>query len=57
VIIRKTTDGHVSDLQENQTVTVQGQRQADGSINANVITIVPAGQGFGAFAGGAGGGG
>ncbi|HZU18505.1 MAG TPA: hypothetical protein VFD01_18115, partial [Candidatus Dormibacteraeota bacterium] len=34
VIVRKTVDGQVSDLQNNQTVTVQGQRQPDGSIRA-----------------------
>ena len=53
VIVRKTVDGKTSDLQENQNVTVQGTRQADGSIKANVITIVPAGQG--GFFGGNGG--
>jgi hypothetical protein len=40
VIIRKTVDGSSSDLQENKTVTVQGQRQSDGSVKANSITIV-----------------
>ncbi|HLH70138.1 MAG TPA: DUF5666 domain-containing protein [Candidatus Dormibacteraeota bacterium] len=55
VIIRKTVDGQVSDLQNNQTVTVQGQRQPDGSIRATTITIVPAGAGgFGGLAGGRG---
>jgi hypothetical protein len=53
VIIRKTTLGQTSDLQENETVTVTGTRQADGSIKANSITIVPAGSGggFGGFGG------
>ncbi len=41
VIVRKTVDGQASDLQENQSVAVQGQRQADGSIKANTITIAP----------------
>ena len=40
VIIRKTVDGSSSDLQENKSVTVQGQRQSDGSVKANTITIV-----------------
>ena len=55
VIIRKTTLGTTSDLRENQTVAVTGTRQADGSIKANSITIVPAGSGgggFGVFGGG-----
>lgn len=34
-----------SDLQENETVAVIGVRQPDGSLKANTITIVPAGQG------------
>ena len=54
VIIRKTTLGATSDLQENETVAITGTRQADGSIKANSITIVPAGSagGFGALGGG-----
>jgi hypothetical protein len=51
VIVRKTVDGQASDLQENQSVAVQGQRQADGSVKANTITIVPANSGFGGAAG------
>lgn len=47
VIIRKTVDGQVLDLQETETVAVQGQRQSDGSVKANTITIVPANGGFG----------
>ncbi len=43
VIVRKAVSGQASELQENQTVTVQGQRQPDGTIKANVITIVPPG--------------
>ena len=54
VIVRKSVVGQASDLQESDTVTVAGTRQADGSIKANSITIVPAGSaGFGAFGGGA----
>ncbi|HET9848763.1 MAG TPA: hypothetical protein VFR68_09450 [Candidatus Dormibacteraeota bacterium] len=55
VIIRKMVLGQASDLQESQTVTVAGTRQADGSVKANSITIVPAGS-AGGFFGGAGGG-
>jgi hypothetical protein len=51
VIVRKTVDGQASDLQENQSVAVQGQRQADGSVKANTITIVPANSSFGGAAG------
>jgi len=54
VIVRKTVVGQASDLQESETVTVIGTRQADGSIKANSINIVPAGSGgFGGFGGGA----
>jgi hypothetical protein len=48
VIVRKTVVGGSSDLQETETITVTGTRQADGSIKANSINIVPAGSaGFG----------
>jgi hypothetical protein len=58
VIVRKSVVGQVSDLQESETVTVTGTRQADGSIKANSINIVPAGSaGFGGFGGGPAGGG
>ncbi len=58
VIVRKTVVGQASDLQESETVTVTGTRQADGSIKANGINIVPAGSGgFGGFGGGAASGG
>jgi hypothetical protein len=40
--VRKTADGQLSDLQNNVTVTVTGQRDADGNIAATAITIVPA---------------
>ncbi|TMF61622.1 MAG: hypothetical protein E6I16_03315 [Chloroflexi bacterium] len=58
VIVRKTVVGAASDLQESETITVTGTREADGSIKANSINIVPAGSaGFGGFgAGGANGG-
>ena len=57
VIVRKTVVGQASDLQESETVTVTGTRQADGSIKANSINIVPAGSaGFGGFGGAANGG-
>jgi hypothetical protein len=54
VIVRKTVVGAASDLQESQNVTVIGTREADGSVKANSITIVPtgAGGGFGGFGGG-----
>ncbi|HYM51570.1 MAG TPA: hypothetical protein VET65_13500 [Candidatus Limnocylindrales bacterium] len=55
VIVRKTVVGTVADLQENQNVTITGQRQADGSVKATSITLVPAGTGR--FFGGGGGGG
>ncbi|HEY8736539.1 MAG TPA: hypothetical protein VIO62_05795 [Candidatus Dormibacteraeota bacterium] len=58
VIIRKTATGQVSDLQESETVTVVGTRQADGSVKANSIQIVPAGgAGGGGFGAGAANGG
>ncbi len=48
VIVRKTVVGQSSDLQETETITVTGTREADGSIKANSINIVPAGSaGFG----------
>ncbi|HKV32546.1 MAG TPA: hypothetical protein VJT14_16195 [Candidatus Dormibacteraeota bacterium] len=53
VIVRKTVVGQASDLQEAETITVTGTRQADGSIKANSINIVPAGSGLGGFGGGA----
>jgi hypothetical protein len=58
VIVRKSVVGQPSDLQETDTITVTGTRQADGSIKANSITIVPAGSaGFGGLGGGAANGG
>ena len=57
VIVRKTVVGQSSDLQESETITVTGTREADGSIKANSINIVPAGSaGFGGFGGGTNGG-
>jgi hypothetical protein len=43
VTIQKQVLGSTSDLQDNQTVTVTGTRQADGSILAQSIQIGPAG--------------
>jgi hypothetical protein len=43
LIVRKTVAGQASDLQENQMVQIQGQRQADGTIKATSVTVVPAG--------------
>ncbi len=43
VTIQKQALGSTSDLQDNQTVTITGTRQADGSILAQTIQIGPAG--------------
>ena len=59
VIIRKLVLGQSSDLQDNQSVTVTGTVQPDGTIKANSITIgaaVGGGGGFGGFGGFGGGG-
>jgi hypothetical protein len=45
VSISKQVLGSTSDLQNNQTVTITGTRQADGSILAQTIQIGPAGGG------------
>jgi hypothetical protein len=47
VTISKQALGSTSDLQDNQTVTITGTRQADGSILAQTIQIGPAGGGTG----------
>ncbi|SRR5712692_3135814 len=47
VTITKQVIGSTSDLADNQTVTVTGQRQPDGSILAQTIQIGPAGAGGG----------
>jgi hypothetical protein len=47
VTISKQALGSTSDLQDNQTVTITGTRQADGSILAQTIQIGPAGGGGG----------
>lgn len=39
VTIQKQSAGSTSDLQDNQTVTITGTRQADGSIKATTIAI------------------
>jgi len=43
VTIQKQVLGSTGDLQDNQTVTITGTRQADGSILAQTIQIGPAG--------------
>jgi len=40
--VRKTVDGATSDLQDNLTVTVSGQRDASGNLTASTVTIIPA---------------
>jgi len=45
VTISKQALGTTSDLQDNQTVTITGTRQPDGSILAQMIQIGPAGGG------------
>jgi hypothetical protein len=45
VTISKQVLGTTSDLQDKQTVTITGTRQADGSILAQTIQIGPAGGG------------
>jgi len=45
VTVSRQVSGSTSDLQDNQTVTVSGARQADGSILAQAITIGGAGGG------------
>src|SRR5260370_42334069 len=45
VIVRKTVVGQTSDLQESETVTVTGPRQADGTIKANSISSAQSGAG------------
>jgi len=45
VTISKQVLGSTADLQDNQTVTITGTRQADGSILAQTIQIGPAGGG------------
>jgi hypothetical protein len=54
VTISKQALGSTSDLQDNQTVTITGTRQPDGSILAQTIQIGPAGGG--GFRPGSGGG-
>jgi hypothetical protein len=52
VTVQKQALGSTSDLQDNQTVTVTGTRQTDGSILASSIQIGPAGGGIRTGAGG-----
>jgi hypothetical protein len=56
VNIQKQVLGTTSDLADNLTVTVTGQRQADGSILAQTIQIGTAGGGFRGTGGGTPGG-
>ncbi len=57
-VIRKSVDGTAADLANGTNVTIQGTKNADGSITANNANILPPGQTFGAGASpGAGGGG
>jgi len=51
--VRKTVDGQASDVSSGERVAVVGTRNADGSVNAQTVTINPAG---GAFPGGGPGG-
>ena len=37
--ITKTTQGTAADLTQNETVTVSGQKAADGTVNAQAIAI------------------
>lgn len=46
--IRKSVSGQAADIQENQIVSVQGQRQGDGSLRARSVTLVPPGANPGA---------
>jgi hypothetical protein len=41
-VVRKTVTGQLSELTDNASVTVTGQRDASGNLVATVITIVPA---------------
>jgi hypothetical protein len=54
VTISKQVLGTTSDLQDNQTVTITGTRQADGSILAQTIQIGTAGGGVRTGTGGGG---
>jgi hypothetical protein len=53
--ITKTVQGSRTDLQQGATVTVAGQRAADGSVTATSVTILPAGTTLPAGGGGGGG--
>lgn len=60
VTIQKQTAGSTTDLQDNETVTITGTRQADGSIKATTILIggatfrIGGGGGSGSSTGGGG---
>ena len=51
--IEKTVTGSAADLKDGVSVTVSGQRGADGAVTASSITVLPAGTQFpGGFGGG-----
>jgi hypothetical protein len=41
VAVRRTVSGQAGDIQESQTVTVQGQVQPDGTMKAATVTLNP----------------
>jgi hypothetical protein len=41
VAVRKTVSGQTGDIQESQTVTIQGQVQPDGTMKAATVTVNP----------------
>lgn len=43
LVVRKTVTGQAADIQDSQTVTVQGQVQADGTVRAASVTVNPGG--------------
>jgi hypothetical protein len=55
--LMKSVTAAASDLQVGQQVTVRGQRDSAGNVNATSIQVVPAGTTFGGPGGGGGGGG
>jgi len=45
-LIRKTVDGSASDLTNGTNVTINGTKNSDGTVTANNVSILPAGQSF-----------